>query len=145
MKVSMNVCFVCHLNAGDTTTDNRSCTLCHKKPKRYVNYRGTVMNHLEPLQRGYLCIDCHISVKIGECNVLREKCYFCHINRTEQYSEVAFVHQQHVARKQIDCFFCHEFVQHGNIKMEKDIGRILQTDKKKHVPDITEPHIKKKS
>lgn len=125
MKVSMNVCFVCHLNVRDTATQKRRCTVCHREPKRFVKYRGKTLNHIEPLERGSRCSSCHTSVKIGECIVLREKCFFCHIDRTEKFSEVAFVHEQHVTGKQIDCFFCHGFVQHGNIRMAKDIDKII--------------------
>ncbi len=126
MKVSTNVCFLCHLNVKDTTEHKRRCTVCHKEPKRNVRYRGVLFSHLKPLEKGYTCNSCHISVKIGEGLVPKERCFFCHIDRTEKYNDAVFVHQQHVTGKQIDCFFCHQFVEHGNIKMAKDIKKITR-------------------
>ena len=141
MKVSMNVCFLCHLNIQDNTEHKKRCTVCHKEPKKNVKYRGVLFNHIKPLEKGYLCISCHSSVKIGEGNVPREKCFFCHINRTEKYKDVVFVHQQHVTAKQIDCFFCHQFVEHGNIKMSKDVEKIIKgmTDDKREQNKLETP------
>lgn len=143
MKVSMNVCFLCHLNIKDPAKHKKRCTVCHREPKRKVIYKGIAFEHIKPLEKGYLCISCHVSVKIGEGVVSGEKCFFCHINRTEKYNDADFVHQQHVTKKQVDCFFCHEFVEHGNIKLEKNIENILKgktrenkkQDKQPETPD----------
>jgi len=118
MKVSINVCFLCHLNLQDTTEHRKRCTVCHKGMKVNVEYKGISFKHVQPLEKGYLCISCHTSVKIGDGRVSKEKCFFCHIDRTERFKDWDFIHQQHVTRKQIACFFCHEFVEHGNIKLE---------------------------
>lgn len=143
MKVSMNVCFLCHLNVQDTTEHKKRCTVCHNEPKKSVRYRGVPFNHIKPLEKGYLCISCHISVKIGDGSVPKEKCFFCHIDRTERYKDAGFIHRQHVTKKQIDCFFCHQFVEHGNIRLEKNLEDIIkgkskdnkESDKKTDSPD----------
>jgi hypothetical protein len=131
MKVSINVCFLCHLNFEGITGPKKRCILCHKEPKRNVRYRGIRFNHLKPLENGYLCVSCHTSVTTGEGLVPKQKCFFCHIDRTEKFDVVEFVHRQHVVRKQIDCFFCHQFVEHGNIKITKDLEEIIKGIKNK--------------
>lgn len=105
MKVSTNVCFICHLSSVDSREFTDQCKICHKEPQRIVRYRGMQFTHLKPLEEGYVCLDCHASVLIGSSDVPQEKCFFCHIDRTEQYNDPEFVHRQHVTEKQIDCFF----------------------------------------
>jgi hypothetical protein len=126
MKVSINVCFLCHLNQKGSSKEGEGCTICHNEPKRMVRYRGKIVNHLKPLEKGYTCSSCHVSVKLGDGSVPKEKCFFCHINRTEKFIDAAFVHRQHVSKKQIDCFFCHQFVEHGNIRQAQGIDKIIR-------------------
>jgi hypothetical protein len=127
MKVSMNVCFLCHLNIGDKKEHKKRCTVCHSDLKRNVRYKGMPFEHLKPLEKGYLCISCHISVKIEESTVVpKEKCFFCHVDKADQHKDPEFIHQQHISKKQIDCFFCHQFVEHGNIKLEKNMEKIIK-------------------
>ncbi len=126
MKVSLNVCFLCHLNIRDSSEHRKRCTVCHREVKTKVRYRGKVFDHTGPMDQGYLCISCHVSVKVGDGSVPRERCFFCHVDRADKYKDAAFVHQQHVTKKQIDCFFCHQLVEHGNIRMEKNMERILR-------------------
>jgi len=126
MKVSLNVCFLCHLNISDSTEHKKRCTVCHHEVKAKVTYKGKTYGHTEPMQHGYLCISCHASVKVGEGTVAKERCFFCHVDRAEKFRDPAFVHQQHVSKKQIDCFFCHQLVEHGNIRLEKNLERIFR-------------------
>lgn len=125
MKVSMNVCFICHLTTGNSGPNNALCTDCHGRLKRNVWYHGRLIRHLKVVEEGALCTGCHSAVTTGGGKVPMEKCFFCHINRTEKYGDTDFVHRQHVTRKQIDCFFCHQFVEHGNIKLSQDIDRLI--------------------
>ena len=127
MKVSMNVCFLCHLNIQDSKEHKKRCTVCHNDLKRNVRYNGMPFEHLKPLEKGYLCISCHISVKIEESTgVPKEKCFFCHVDKADQHKDPEFIHQQHISKKQIDCFFCHQFVEHGNFKLEKNMEKIIK-------------------
>jgi hypothetical protein len=126
MKVSLNVCFLCHLSGGKFRLDDRGCLVCHNEPKKNGFYRGVFFNHLRPRGKEVPCSDCHVSVTMGDGQVPKEKCFFCHVDRTEKYSDVVFVHQQHVARKQIDCFFCHQLIEHGNIRMSNRIEALLK-------------------
>ena len=126
MKVSMNVCFLCHPTQKGRAKDSGGCTLCHNRPRKMVRYRGRMVNHLKPLEKGYTCSSCHILVKLGDGSVPKEKCFFCHINRTEKFMDAEFVHRQHVTKKQIDCFFCHQFVDHGNTRLANGIEKIFR-------------------
>ncbi len=125
MKVSRNVCFLCHLNVKDSREHSSRCTVCHKELKAKVRYRGKLFSHLRPIEKGFQCGDCHTSVQIGDGGVPKENCFFCHIDRTEKYKDIEFVHRQHVTNKQIDCLFCHQLIEHGNIKLSKDIDDII--------------------
>ncbi|OGW24700.1 MAG: hypothetical protein A2X59_09555 [Nitrospirae bacterium GWC2_42_7] len=127
MKVSINVCFLCHLSVESDTEDKKVCTTCHRELKKVVFYRGEAFNHMKPPVKDYTCSRCHTSVKIGEGIVSEKKCFFCHVDRTGKYSDVEFIHGQHIGEKQIDCFFCHEFIEHGNIKIARDINGIIKT------------------
>lgn len=141
MKVSMNVCFLCHLDVRDTTEHKKRCTVCHNEPKATVQYKGVPFKHTSPLEKGYLCISCHTSVKLGEGTVPKERCFFCHVDRTEKFKDAEFIHLQHVTKKQISCFFCHELVEHRNLKIE-NVEKVLQDRKlenKENKKDMRSP------
>jgi hypothetical protein len=125
MKVSINVCFLCHLNPRDTAEPGKRCTVCHSELKVNVQYKGTSFKHIQPLAKGYLCSSCHTSVMIGAGRVSKEKCFFCHIDRTERFSDLDFIHRHHVTKKQIACFFCHELVEHGDVKLE-NVEKVIE-------------------
>lgn len=126
MKVSINVCFLCHLVSKDDTSGEDRCRICHREVRKTVRYRGRLLNHWGPVQKGVACMSCHVSVLIGTGTVPQEKCFFCHIDRGTRYGDSAFVHRQHVTLKQIDCFFCHKFVEHGDIKLSRGAGRLMK-------------------
>jgi hypothetical protein len=129
MRVSINVCFLCHLNTQNDRGGEYECRVCHKEVKKNVRYRGRFFNHLKPLKAGATCVSCHTQVIIGTGTVPQEKCFFCHIDRGTRYGDSSFVHRQHVTLKQIDCFFCHRFVEHGGIKLSRDIWKIVEMKK----------------
>lgn len=130
MKVSLNVCFLCHLSGGENiggkNGDNGKCMICHSDPKKIIMFggRGTACGQVKTITSRHRCEDCHLSVKMGDGTVPRERCFFCHIDRADKYDDPAFVHSQHIGKKQIDCFFCHQLVQHSNVRMAKDIDRM---------------------
>ena len=125
MKVSMNVCFLCHLGKQDKGEGKEKCTRCHTASKLFVSYRGRPLNHTRCIKDGLSCERCHQSVIIGTGTVPGEKCFFCHIDRTDKYHDIGLVHRQHITGKQLDCFFCHQFVEHGNMKMANDIHLLI--------------------
>lgn len=130
VKVSMNVCFLCHFKGAEEGKAYTGCPSCHYAPKKNIRHRGRLFSHLDALKRGYSCSDCHSSVISGTGVVPKEKCFFCHVDRTERYNDVELIHQQHVTKKQIDCFFCHPFIEHGKIKMSRDLEEIIEGKRK---------------
>lgn len=120
LKVQQNVCFLCHFKNSDSARDLSDCTLCHSAPKDDIPYKGQSFSHTKALAGGLLCADCHKSVLEGTGKVDQSKCYICHVDRTERYSDFEFMHNQHVGTMQLDCQYCHETIVHGRISMVPD-------------------------
>ncbi len=124
VRVSKNVCFLCHfmgITEGQALT---GCPSCHTAPKEDIVFQGKPLSHKKVLASGLTCDRCHINVIEGTGEVAKEKCFFCHIERTEKYDDVEFVHQKHVAEKQLDCLFCHQRIRHGHIEMAYKIPEL---------------------
>jgi hypothetical protein len=126
MKVSINVCFLCHLNDRNSVIKREDCTICHTKRKHFLTYRGKSVDQEKCFGEDISCKDCHTSVRIGDGTVPQERCFFCHIDRKGKNRDIEFIHSRHVDKKQLDCFFCHQFVVHGNMKMSPNIGELIQ-------------------
>ncbi len=125
VKVSMKVCFLCHFMGVKEGAAFPRCGRCHSAPKEVISYQGRSFNHLDALTKGHNCVECHVEVESGTGIVPKEKCYFCHVERTEKYNDVDFVHKQHVTEKQIDCLFCHAIISHGKIRMSENAANIM--------------------
>jgi CRISPR/Cas system-associated protein Cas10 (large subunit of type III CRISPR-Cas system) len=82
---------------------------------------GKTFSHKEALKAGYKCRQCHTEITRGDGVVPKEKCYFCHVERTEMYDDVQLIHEKHVGEKQVDCLWCHPRIEHGKISMAKNI------------------------
>jgi nitrate/TMAO reductase-like tetraheme cytochrome c subunit len=117
VKVSMNVCFLCHFKGVPQKETISGCPSCHEEPKQPIDYAGKTFSHEEFINLGYTCNQCHTEITKGDGLTPREKCYFCHVERTERYSDVNFMHDKHVAKKQIDCLWCHSKIEHGKVKI----------------------------
>lgn len=118
VKASMNPCFLCHFIGAPPGGALPGCPSCHTAPKSDVIIAGKKFSHERALRMGYTCQKCHMAVSKGDGVVPQEKCFFCHVERTERYKDVDFVHQKHVGEKQIDCLMCHPKIEHGKIKVE---------------------------
>ncbi len=119
VKVSLNVCFLCHFKGVPHDKAVTGCPSCHSSPKKPIMVKGKTFSHEQALKTGYKCNHCHIEVTMGSGVTTKDKCYFCHVERTEKYDDVNFVHEKHVAQKQIDCLWCHLPIKHGKIKIEE--------------------------
>jgi len=125
VKVSSRVCFLCHFMGRKEAGSVPACGTCHTAPKDGIPYKGKSFDHREALNKGHKCVECHVEIESGTGVVPKEKCYFCHVERTEKYDDIDFVHRQHVTEKQIDCLFCHPIIIHGKIRMsEKMVNTI---------------------
>jgi hypothetical protein len=117
MKVSMNVCFLCHFKGVPHDQAYTGCPSCHTAPKTVIALKDRSFSHDDALKAGVTCAQCHLEITKGDGVTPKDKCYFCHVERAEKYSDVTFVHEKHVGEKQIDCLWCHEKIIHGKIKM----------------------------
>jgi len=111
MSVSESTCFLCHFkqDATGSTTDLAECTRCHKQPLQTTKFDHTFVE-----QRNVSCLECHASVVQGQGEVPRERCVICHSEpeRLKKYSDVAFMHENHVTQRKIECQQCHNTIQH---------------------------------
>jgi len=117
LKVSMNVCYLCHFKGVAHDQAQTGCPSCHSAPAKPIVYKGKSFSHEAALKAGYKCSKCHIEITKGDGVTPRDKCYFCHVDRTDKYSDVKLIHDKHVTQKQIDCLYCHTKIEHGKIKM----------------------------
>jgi len=117
VKVSMNVCYLCHFKGVPHDEAATGCPSCHSAPEKPVMVSGNAFSHEEAAQQGFPCKQCHVEISKGDGVTPRDKCFFCHVDRTEQYADVELIHQKHVTEKQVDCLWCHTKIEHGKIKM----------------------------
>jgi hypothetical protein len=118
ITVSMNVCFLCHFKGVAHDQAVTGCPSCHGAPTEPVPVEGgTFFSHDQALAAGQPCAECHVQVSRGDGVTPRDKCFLCHVDREERYSEVSLIHDKHVTEKQIDCLWCHTRIEHGNIRM----------------------------
>jgi hypothetical protein len=124
-RVSMNVCFLCHFKGVPHDQASTGCPSCHSEPKTLIMVKGRSFSHEAALKAGYKCYTCHIESSRGDGIASRDKCRFCHADRTDKYADVQFIHDKHVTQKQIDCLKCHSKIEHGIIKMAEKIPMVF--------------------
>jgi hypothetical protein len=117
ITVSMNVCFLCHFKGVPHDQAVTGCPSCHGAPTEPVPVAGGTFSHDQALAAGHSCQECHVEVSRGDGVTPRDKCFLCHVDRVERYSEVALIHDKHVTEKQVDCLWCHTRIEHGKIRM----------------------------
>ncbi len=110
-------CFLCHFKGITEGQALTGCPSCHTAPKEDIVFQGKPFSHKRALAAGLTCDKCHIKVIEGTGEVPKDKCFFCHVEETERYEDVEFVHEKHVMEKQLDCLFCHPRIKHGHIEM----------------------------
>lgn len=111
------VCFLCHFKGMADGTSLTGCTKCHGTPSEIVEHEGFSFSHDSYLKAGVECSECHLDVVEGDGGVPQEKCFECHVERVDRYSNLELVHRVHIADEGVDCFRCHEPINHGEIQM----------------------------
>lgn len=124
IKVSMNPCYLCHFKGVSHDQAVTGCPSCHAAPQSPIMVRGKSFSHESTLKAGLQCSRCHVEITKGDGITPRDRCYFCHVDRAEKYSEVPFIHEKHVNEKQVQCLWCHPRIEHGKIKMADTIPGI---------------------
>ncbi|MDA8101041.1 MAG: hypothetical protein M0042_15590 [Nitrospiraceae bacterium] len=117
VKVSKHVCFLCHFKGAEPGEAVTGCPSCHGAPNNAVMVRGKPFSHTAALRSKKPCASCHLAVTRGEGVTPKDRCFFCHVDRSEKYNDVKMLHEKHVGAKQIDCLWCHERIEHGTVRM----------------------------
>jgi hypothetical protein len=121
VKVSMKVCFLCHFKGVPHDQTITGCPSCHSSPKQSIVVNGKAFSHEDAKKAGYKCNHCHMEITRGDGITNKDQCYFCHVSRTEKYTDVKLLHEKHVTEKQIDCLWCHPRIEHGRIKVVENL------------------------
>lgn len=121
MKVSLSVCNLCHFKGVAHNQAFTGCPSCHTAPSGPIMVGSKGFSHDDALKTGRKCGNCHLEITRGEGVTPKDKCFFCHVDRSEKYGDVNLIHDKHVAQKQIDCLWCHEKIEHGKIRMASPI------------------------
>ncbi|MBM3333223.1 hypothetical protein FJY63_01035 [Candidatus Sumerlaeota bacterium] len=113
MTVTESVCYICHFKpeaSGLRNPKMSDCRTCH--------IRG-VSNPLAPdehalfVERGTDCLKCHFNVIHGSGNVRKQRCESCHADPDHlSQTDSAILHQVHVADHKVECFGCHDEIEH---------------------------------
>jgi hypothetical protein len=62
MKVSLNVCFLCHFKGAPHDQAVTGCPSCHSAPNQPIPAMGKTFSHDDALKAGYACSQCHIEI-----------------------------------------------------------------------------------
>jgi nitrate/TMAO reductase-like tetraheme cytochrome c subunit len=116
MTVTESTCFTCHFKPGATReeeTNLANCTVCHKQPVKSAKF-----DHGFVQERNVSCTECHANVVQGAGEVPRDRCQLCHSEQKhiDRYDDVAFMHENHVTERKIECRQCHNTILHQNEK-----------------------------
>ncbi len=124
-SVSKNLCFTCHfMDESKSGFRNASdCLKCHVPPKEAIPVDGKPFLHSDYTNRGVQCRECHDPASKGAGQVRRERCPSCHgeVEYLERYEETVFLHQSHVTDHKVECFECHDDIQHGLLPLESPV------------------------
>jgi len=115
--VDNEACFLCHFKDADKGRSYTTCNACHGIPQGKVEHKGFSFNHSEYVGPGIECNSCHTVVASGNGDVPDKKCYECHIERFEAKQDLNALHRIHISEHGVDCFRCHDRIDHGKIEM----------------------------
>lgn len=118
IEVNEVVCFACHFNSGKWATDmadtSSLCLSCHASLPTQVKYGDYVFSHQEFTDRGVKCQKCHLDIVKGDGRVDQEHCRTCHGEKEKlaKYSDPTLMHRLHITEHRVECFQCHQQIQH---------------------------------
>lgn len=115
ITVTESVCFTCHFKEIELGKGIADCGLCHGAPKKEVEHEGIRFNHQEYLENKVDCLTCHVDIVRGEGEVPQQRCFSCHAEpeRLARYGETEFMHINHVTDHKVECFECHQNIEHS--------------------------------
>jgi hypothetical protein len=136
LQVDHQVCSLCHFKGAQRGQSQTGCQTCHGNPKGEVEHQGFQFNHQAYIDVGINCGQCHIDVVKGDASVPEEACYSCHVARLEKFKDFTLIHENHVHRREINCFQCHSSIEHGKFGMISSLEVRCETcHLKLHTPE----------
>jgi nitrate/TMAO reductase-like tetraheme cytochrome c subunit len=114
MSVTTSTCFLCHLRTSDLSKPHGECGTCHGAPKEDLAVAGRPFRHSEWTENGAECALCHRDVTRGAGTAKKIRCSGCHgdVAHIERFSDVAFIHENHITKHKIECDQCHDEIEH---------------------------------
>lgn len=132
MMVTEGTCFLCHFKNTDEAPEMAKCQRCHTEIKKHqrtdipseawvkqhppkTESVAPSYDHEDVLERQVDCHYCHNDVVQGKGEVPKDRCLNCHTEpeRLERYSDIEFMHRNHVTDHKVDCLRCHVEIQHA--------------------------------
>ncbi len=122
MTVTETTCFLCHFKNTPDESPINDCKWCHDAPVQ-TDTSNVIYNHQSILDRAIGCDKCHGSMKVGEGDVPFDRCSLCHSEKgkLDQYSNIEFIHKNHVTDHKVECQNCHQLIYHESIAKSKDM------------------------
>lgn len=114
-SVDNEACYLCHFKDADRGRSFTSCNACHGVPQGVIRRAGFEFDHSAYVQPGIECNSCHTLVASGNGDVPTKKCFECHVERVDARKDVNALHRIHITEKGVDCFRCHDRIEHGRI------------------------------
>jgi hypothetical protein len=112
VDVDQNVCALCHFFATPPQY-NQNCTVCHGQKRKEVKIGEVNFAHESFLKTGARCVECHSQTVTGNGDTPEERCRECHIQPTAEGRDVARLHSIHITGSYVNCFACHNRMEHG--------------------------------
>jgi hypothetical protein len=116
-SVNKEVCFTCHfLKAGEDGQKlvQTTCLDCHEVPNKVIKRGLMTVNHAEFVSYKASCEDsCHKRQIEKTSRVPETMCLNCHSFTKDKKATSVELHEMHTAGEKVECFACHENVQHG--------------------------------
>ena len=121
IAVTESVCFTCHFRNTGTEERLAHCNDCHGAPTESVTHMGFKLDHAKYVEQGAACDDCHLQITRGNGEVAERRCYSCHMERKRDDYEPAELHKTHVTDHKVECFECHDDIEHGLLELTHSI------------------------
>ena len=115
LTVTPRTCILCHFKDSPDTKPVNDCNRCHGPPEEAIELGGFTFRHSEYLKRGVECNSCHGDVTRGTGGVPKRRCGSCHNVQAhlDRYEDTDFIHKHHVADHSVNCFECHDVIEHS--------------------------------
>jgi len=121
LTVTSATCILCHFRSSPESKPINDCNRCHGAPKEEIQLGNFTFRHSDYLGRGVSCQSCHGDVTRGAGAVPRQRCGSCHNKQDHlnRYEDTDFIHRHHVTEHSVNCFECHELIEHSLPSREK--------------------------